>query len=73
MLDYARRRDTVVVAAIDRLGRSVAEVTRTIAELGDRRITLRTLSEGIDGPLSGVVEGPPLSRNPRRVHPGLTR
>jgi DNA invertase Pin-like site-specific DNA recombinase len=28
--------DTVVVAAIDRLGRSVAEVTRTIAVLGDR-------------------------------------
>ena len=29
MLDYARPGDTVVVAAIDRLGRSVAEVTRT--------------------------------------------
>jgi hypothetical protein len=26
----------VVVTAIDRLGRSVAEVTRTIAELGER-------------------------------------
>jgi DNA invertase Pin-like site-specific DNA recombinase len=33
MLDYARAGDTVVVTAIDRLGRSVAEVTRTIAEL----------------------------------------
>jgi len=32
MLDYARAGDTVVVTAIDRLGRSVAEVTRTIAE-----------------------------------------
>lgn len=41
MLDYARPGDTVVVAAIDRLGRSVAEVTRTIVELGERRITLR--------------------------------
>ena len=40
MLDYARPGDTVVVAAIDRLGRSVAEVTRTIADLGERRITL---------------------------------
>jgi DNA invertase Pin-like site-specific DNA recombinase len=48
MLDYAREGDTVVVAAIDRLGRSVAEVTRTIAELGERRILLRTLREGID-------------------------
>ena len=48
MLDYARAGDTVVVAAIDRLGRSVAEVTRTIATLGERRITLRALREGID-------------------------
>ena len=48
LLDYARPRDTVVVTAIDRLGRSVAEVTRTIAELGERRILLRALREGID-------------------------
>ena len=48
MLDYARAGDTVVVTAIDRLGRSVAEVTRTIAELGQRRIILRALREGID-------------------------
>ncbi len=30
LLDYARPSDTVFVTAIDRLGRSVAEVTRTI-------------------------------------------
>ncbi len=48
MLDYARAGDTVIVAAIDRLGRSVAEVTRTIAALGERRILLRALREGID-------------------------
>ncbi len=48
MLDYARAGDVVVVTAIDRLGRSVAEVTRTIAELGERRILLRALREGID-------------------------
>ena len=48
MLDYARPGDTVVVAAIDRLGRSVAEITRTIADLGERRITLRALREGVD-------------------------
>ncbi len=48
LLDYARDGDTVVVAAIDRLGRSVAEVTRTIAELGERRILLRAIREGID-------------------------
>lgn len=48
LLRYAREGDTVVVTAIDRLGRSVAEVTRTIAELGERRILLRALREGID-------------------------
>ena len=48
LLHYAREGDTVVVAAIDRLGRSVAEVTRTIAELGQRRILLRAAREGMD-------------------------
>lgn len=48
MLDYARAGDTVIVTAIDRLGRSVAEVTRTIADLGERRIVLRALREGVD-------------------------
>lgn len=48
MLGYARPGDTVVVTAIDRLGRSVAEVTRTIADLGERRIILLALREGVD-------------------------
>jgi DNA invertase Pin-like site-specific DNA recombinase len=48
MLNYARPGDTLVVTAIDRLGRSVAEVTRTIAGLGDRQIILRALREGTD-------------------------
>ena len=48
LLDYARAGDVVVVTAIDRLGRSVVEVTRTIADLGERRIVLRALRENID-------------------------
>jgi len=48
MIDYARAGDTVVVTAIDRLGRSAAEVTRTIADLGEREILLRALREGSD-------------------------
>jgi DNA invertase Pin-like site-specific DNA recombinase len=48
MLDYARAGDTVVVTAIDRLGRSVAEVARTITGLSDDEIVLRALREGID-------------------------
>lgn len=48
LLGYARDGDTVVVTAIDRLGRSVVEVTRTIADLNERRILLRAIREGID-------------------------
>lgn len=48
MLSYARSGDTVIVTAIDRLGRSVVEVTRTIADLGEHRILLRALREGVD-------------------------
>lgn len=48
LLDYARSGDIVIVSAIDRLGRSAAEVTRTIADLDGRRILLRALPEGVD-------------------------
>lgn len=48
LLDYARDGDTVVVTAIDRLGRSVAEVTKTIADFSERGILLRAIREGID-------------------------
>jgi DNA invertase Pin-like site-specific DNA recombinase len=53
MLDYAREGDTVVVTAIDRLGRSVAEVTHTIADIC--RIVLRALCDGLD---TGTPTGP---------------
>jgi DNA invertase Pin-like site-specific DNA recombinase len=56
MLSYARAGDTVIVVAIDRLGRSAAEVTRTIADFTDRGIRLRTLKEGLDtGTATGRV------------------
>ena len=42
MLSYARSGDTVIVLALDRLGRSAAEVARTIADLTERGIRLRT-------------------------------
>ena len=48
LLRYAREGDTVVVTAIDRLGRSVAEVTHAIVDLGERRILLRALRENVD-------------------------
>jgi DNA invertase Pin-like site-specific DNA recombinase len=48
LLDYARPRDAIVVAGIDRLGRNAAEVMSTIRELGERDIVIRSLREGID-------------------------
>ena len=48
MLSYARSGDTVIVVAVDRLGRSAAEVARTIADLTDRGIRLQALKEGLD-------------------------
>lgn len=48
MLSYARSGDTVIVVALDRLGRTGSEVTRTIAELCDRGLRLRTIKEGLD-------------------------
>lgn len=56
MLSYARSGDTIIVVALDRLGISTAEVTRTIANLTDRGIRLRTLKEGLDtGTTTGRV------------------
>ena len=48
MLSYARSGDTVIVVGLDRLGRSATDVCRTIADLNDRGIRLRTLKEGLD-------------------------
>lgn len=36
------------MAALERLGRSAAEVTRTVADLTTRGITLRCLADGLD-------------------------
>ncbi|RAV06086.1 recombinase family protein [Mycolicibacterium sp. GF69] len=48
MLSYARSGDTVIVVALDRLGRTGSDVTRTIAELCERGLRLRSLKEGLD-------------------------
>lgn len=48
LLDYAREGDTVVVVALDRLGRSLAGIVRTIETLSERGVMLRSLREGID-------------------------
>ena len=48
LLDHIRAGDTVVVVALDRLGRSLSGVIRTIETLTERGVLLRSLREGID-------------------------
>lgn len=48
LLDYAREGDTVVVIALDRLGRSLSGIIRTLGELTERGVIIRSLREGID-------------------------
>ncbi|MCA1704485.1 MAG: recombinase family protein [Actinobacteria bacterium] len=59
LLDYARDGDTVVVVALDRLGRSLARIVRTVETLRERGIMLRSLREGIDysTPVGRMVAG----------------
>ncbi|CPW83105.1 recombinase family protein [Mycobacteroides abscessus] len=47
-LAWLREGDTLVVAAVDRIGRSVREVASALADLTDRGIALRSLREGVD-------------------------
>ncbi len=48
LLDYVRSGDTVTVVALDRLGRSLSAVIRTIERLTEDQVLLRSLREGID-------------------------
>jgi DNA invertase Pin-like site-specific DNA recombinase len=48
LLDYVRAGDTVTVVALDRLGRSLSAVIRTIERLTEQEVLLRSLREGID-------------------------
>lgn len=48
LMSYARAGDTVVVVALDRLGRTLSGIVRTVAELTDRGVVLRSLRESID-------------------------
>ena len=48
LFDYTRAGDTVVVVALDRLGRSLSGVIRTVEKLTEAGVLLRSLREGID-------------------------
>jgi DNA invertase Pin-like site-specific DNA recombinase len=48
LLKYMRSGDTVVVAALDRLGRSLSGILRTVETLTERGVQLRSIKESID-------------------------
>lgn len=47
-LDYLRADDVLVVWRLDRLGRSLPHLVQTMADLKERRIGFRSLTEGLD-------------------------
>ena len=57
-LDHLRDGDTLVVARLDRLGRSLRDLVDTTLALDERGITLRSLDESIDttGPAGGRLK-----------------
>ena len=48
LLAYVREGDTVVVAAIDRLGRNTIDVLHTVEALTDKSVSVVSLREGFD-------------------------
>jgi DNA invertase Pin-like site-specific DNA recombinase len=52
LLAYARPGDTIVVWRLDRLGRSLSHIVRTVADLQARGIYLRALQDGADSSTS---------------------
>lgn len=57
MLDYLREGDTVLVASLDRMGRTMADLVALVNKLQDRGINFRSIREGIDtsGPAGRMV------------------
>ncbi len=48
LMDYVREGDTVVVWKLDRLGRNMLHILQTVRELTARRVTLVSVTDGID-------------------------
>jgi DNA invertase Pin-like site-specific DNA recombinase len=47
-LKYLREGDTLIVWRLDRLGRSMRHTVNTMAELTERGVTVRSLTDGVD-------------------------
>ena len=48
LLDYVREDDTVVVWKLDRLGRDLAHILKTVKAMTERGVTLVSVTDGID-------------------------
>ncbi|SIR84410.1 Site-specific DNA recombinase [Aquipseudomonas alcaligenes] len=48
LFDYARKGDTLIVAAIDRLGRNTIDVLETVEALKAKGVTVISMREGFD-------------------------
>ncbi|MFW0168776.1 recombinase family protein [Rothia sp. P4278] len=48
ILSYARKKDSIVVTRLDRLGRSTVDTLKTVQELDQRGITIRALDTSLD-------------------------
>jgi DNA invertase Pin-like site-specific DNA recombinase len=47
-LDYLRQGDTLVVWKLDRLGRSLREIVKTVTVLAQREVIIQSITENID-------------------------
>lgn len=53
VMDHLRDGDTLCVWRLDRLGRSLPHLIATVAELGERNVQFRSLTEGFDTNTAG--------------------
>lgn len=60
MLTHVRDGDTIVVASMDRLARSVVDLDQPVSQLTARGVTIRFLKEGLtfQASLTGKVSAP---------------
>lgn len=56
MLSHVRDQDTIVIASMDRLARSVVDLDQLVTQLTDRGVTVRFLKEGLTFQAAGQAD-----------------